>query len=142
MVLKVPISMKLSKKVLALFGGLIVTAFITLCAFVAYTVMEAHRFQGEVGQELGRTLGFSHGSPYLFIDGEGEEFFTLHPQPDGILSTAGVQDGDVVLDYSITEFYRALHEHRGTTLNFRVTDGGDGGSIERRKVRFLNLAVP
>lgn len=134
--------MKASKKVVAVLGGAIVTALIALFAFITYTVLEANRLQGEVGQELGRTLGFSHGSPYLIIDGEGEEVFTLHPKPDGIMSKAGVQDGDIVLGYSITEFYRALHERRGSSLNFRVKDGGDGRSIEDREERSVNLTIP
>ena len=134
--------MKASKKFLVVLGCVIVGTLIALFAFVTYTILEANRFQGEVAQELGRSLGFSHGSPYLIIEGEGEEVFTLHPKPDSIMSKAGVKDGDIVLSYSITEFYRALHDHRGSTLNFRVADGGDGGSIEHLTVRSVNLAIP
>ena len=134
--------MTASKKLLAGLGGIIVAVLIALFAFVTYNVCEANRLQGEVGQELRSTLGFSHGSPYLIIGGEGEEVFTLHPTPNGIMSHAGVQDGDIVLGYSITEFYKALHEHRGSTLNFRVTDGGDGASIQSRAERNIKLAIP
>lgn len=78
--------MKASMKVLAGLGGAIVAVLIALFAFVIYIVLEANRFQGEVGQELRRTLGFSHGSPYLIIEGKGEEVFMLHPKPGGIMS--------------------------------------------------------
>ena len=122
--------------------GIIVAVLVPPVAFVTRTILEADRYQGEVGQELRRTLGFSHGSPCLMIAGKAEEVFTLHPKPGSIMAKAGVQDGDIAVGCSITEFYRALHEHRGSALKFSVVDGGDGGSLKNREERCVDLAIP
>jgi hypothetical protein len=114
-----------------------------LWVFAGYTVWQAQRYQGEIAQELRHALGFSHGSPCLIIeDKEVEEVFTLHPKSGGIMSQAGVIDGDIVLGFTITDFYRVLQEHRGVTLSFTVTAGGDGSAIENRKVRHISLSIP
>jgi hypothetical protein len=51
-------------------------------------------------------------------------------------------DSDIVLSHSITGFYRALDEHRGSRIIFRVTDGGDGAPIAQRPVRTITFNVP
>lgn len=111
-------------------------------AFAYYTAQQARYYQSELGPGLSREFGFTHGSPYVQDGDEASEVFTLHPTDGGPLSSAGVHDGDIVLSHSITGFYRFLHEHRGSTITFTVTDGGDGISIEHRPVRSITLAIP
>lgn len=123
---------------LSIFSGIV---FI-LIAFVAYTVQQANYIQGVIGSELNRVLGFTHGSPYIIIDGSGEEVFVLHPTANGIMDKAGVEDGDIVLEHSITGFYRQLHEHRGSTMTFAIAEGGNGAAIASRLKRTIELSIP
>lgn len=126
-------------KILAIGAAILLAALI---AFVIYTVQQAHYYQGVIGSFLERDLGFRHGSPYFTFGDDSFEVFTLHPQAGGGMAAAGVRDSDIVLDHSITDFYRALHEHRGSTITFRVTDGGDGNPIAQRPIRTITLQIP
>ena len=105
-------------------------------------MQQANYFQGVIGSELNRVLGFTHGSPYVIVDGSGEEVFVLHPTANGIMDKAGVEDGDIVLEHSITGFYRQLHEYRGSTLTFTMAEGGDGAAIASRPKRTIELSIP
>jgi hypothetical protein len=126
-------------KILAIGAGIL---FAALTAFGVYTALQAHRYQSVIGSVLDRDLGFRHGSPFFSFGDDSFEVFTLHPQPSGIMSAAGVRDSDIVLDHSITGFYRTLHEHRGSTITFRVTDGGDGIPLAQRPIRTVTLQIP
>ena len=126
-------------KILAIGAAILFAALIT---FGIYTAQQAHHYQSVVGSVLDRDLGFRHGSPYFIFGDDSFEVFTLHPQPGGVMSAAGVRDSDIVLGHSITGFYRALHEHRGSTITFRVTDGGDGIPIAQRPIRAVTLQIP
>jgi len=116
--------------------------FAALIAFGIYTAQQARYYQSVIGSVLDHDLGFRHGSPYFIFGDDSSEVFTLHPQPGSLMSAARVRDSDIVLDHSITGFYRTLHERRGSTIAFRVTDGGDGVPIAQRPVRTITLQIP
>jgi hypothetical protein len=126
-------------KILAISAAIL---FAALIAFALYTAQQAHHYQSVIGSVLDRDLGFRHGSPYFIFGDDSFEVFTLHPQPGGVISAAGVRDNDIVLDHSFTGFYRALHEHRGSAITFRVTDGGNGTPIAQRPIRTVTLQIP
>src|SRR4030095_9305492 len=126
-------------KILAIGAAML---FAALIAFGIYTAQQAHYYQSVIGPVLDRDLGFRHGSPYFNFGDDSFEVFTLHPQPGGVMSAAGVRDSDIVLDHSITGFYRTLHEHRSSTIAFRVTDGGYGVPIAQRPIRMITLQIP
>ena len=116
--------------------------FATGLGFGIYTAGQARYYQRVIGSVLERDLGFRHGSPYFIFGDDSIEVFTLQPQPGGVMSAAGVRDSDIVLDHSITGFYRTLHKHRGFRMAFRVTDGGDGVPIAKRPIRTITLQIP
>jgi hypothetical protein len=125
-------------KTLALASALLFAAFIV---FSVYTARQACFYQAVIGTGLQHQLGFTHGSPYILAGHDRVEVFSVHPRPDGAFAAAGVHDGDIVLSHRITDFYRALHEHRGSRFSFRVTDGGDGAPITQRPVRTVTLDI-
>lgn len=116
--------------------------FAAVVALIVFSMQRAHYYQSVVGSPLQRDLGFGHGSPYVNFGDKSVEVFTLHPQTGGAMSAAGVRDSDIVLDHSITNFYRALHAHRGSTIAFRVTDGIDGVPLAQRPIRTVTLPIP
>jgi hypothetical protein len=118
-----------------------ISLLVGFVVFGIYTARQANYYQGEIGRELDQILGFSHGSPYLEIGGEMTEVLTLHAIPDGVMSQAGVKDGDIVLGYSITDFYRSVHESRGSIFSFDVVDGGDGCDIDTRLRRRITVPI-
>jgi hypothetical protein len=131
-----------SMKLLKVLGTSVALLAAALVAFLLYTTQQAYHYQSVLGSVLDRDLGFRHGSPYFSFGDDSFEVFTLHPLTGGPMHAAGVRDSDIVLDHSITGFYRTLHEHRGSTIAFRVTDGGDGIPMNQRPVRTVTLSIP
>ena len=126
-------------KILAVIVG---SLFVTFVGFGLYTGYQAHYYQSTLGSQLERELGFTHGSPYLRLGDDSREVFTLHPTPGGVLADAGIRDGDIVLGHTITNFYRLLHERRGSSVTVRVTDGGNGPPIAQRPIRSVTFSIP
>jgi hypothetical protein len=134
--------MKTRTKVALISLAFVISLLVGFVVFGIYTIRQANYYQGEIGGELNQILGFSHSSPYLEIEGDNIEVFTLQTTPDGIMSEAGVKDGDIVIGYSITDFYRSLHESRGSVFSFDVIDGGHGSALNTRVVSRISVPIP
>ena len=112
------------------------------CGKYDEVVRDTYHYQVQVGGPLRQELGFSHSSPYVKCGGLTREVFTLHPATNGLLYQAGVRDGDIVLNFSITDFYRQLEQARGGTTVLQVVEGGDGPTLNERATRIITIAVP
>ena len=110
--------------------------------FALYVTSQAELYQSKLGHALERDLGFAHGSPYVRLGEHREEVFTLHPVPGGLLASAGARSGDIVRDFSITGFYKHLHQNRGAEVSVLVMDGGNGPPADLRAVRRIFFRVP
>jgi hypothetical protein len=129
-------------KLLKVAGVTLALLVAALVVAIAFVVSEATLYQSRLGPALERELGFAHGSPYVRLGERRQEVFTLHPTPGGTLAAAGVRNGDIVRDFSITGFYKHLHLSRGSQVTIRVMDGGDGPPADRRAVRTISFSVP
>ena len=95
------------------------------------------------GQELNADLGFRHDSPYILIDDDPREVFTMSwIQKRKPFAKAGVQRDDIVISHGILEFYSELYKARGGTFRFQVVPGGDGPMLETREVKTIVVNVP
>ncbi len=110
--------------------------------FAYYVTSQAELYQRDLGPALERDVGFAHGSPYVRFGERREEVFTLHPVPGGLLAIAGVRSGDIVREFTITGFYKHLHQNRGSDVTLFVMDGGNGPPAAQRAVRKIVLRVP
>ncbi|MCG8602484.1 MAG: hypothetical protein MI807_20225 [Verrucomicrobiales bacterium] len=94
-------------------------------------------------QQLKSDLGFDHGSPYVTIDDNAQEVFTIESiANEGAFARSGVREGDIVMDVSIREFYDQLEAHRGGTYTFSVVEGGDGPALPNRTMRTISVTIP
>lgn len=126
-------------KIAAIFIAFLI---LTFGGVAYYITSQADYYQNSVGGDLRLRLRFEHASPQLYMGNEIREVLTLHPSSDSPFSKAGVNDGDIVSGYSITDFYRALSEHSGKSFSFTVASGGDGESLEKRSLRTITVLIP
>jgi hypothetical protein len=129
-------------KIIAIVGVAVVLLIAALVGRFIFVVHEAELYQERLGQPLERELGFQHGSPYIRFGSTRREVFTLHPAPDGVLARAGVRDGDIPIDFSITGFYKHLYRSRGSQVTVRLMDGSDGPPKSKRAIRTATFYVP
>lgn len=98
-----------------------------------------------IGQALRAELGFDDGSPYVKINGEYREAFTVeNVTPGGIFGRAGFREGDIIVHphgRSIPAFYRMLDAKRGNTVTVTVVDGGDGPPLDQRPTRQIQFRI-
>lgn len=94
-------------------------------------------------EDLRRDLGFSHGSPYIMVNGKAQEVFMLKGIVKGKpFNLAGIEGGEIVVSHQILKFYLDLEASRGSTFNFWIVDGGDGIPLKKRIRRKITITVP
>ncbi len=136
----------MKKRTVIIIGLTAIPLALVSIGFSVWIPAEACYWQLHRGMPLEEDLGFTHGSPYVWIgDSEwGTEVMTLEKvSPSGVLAKAGIKEGDIPLDdLSITEFYRMLVRSRGKTVTIKVVPGGDGPPLNERPVRTVTFRVP
>lgn len=122
-----------------------VTALVVGCLGLAAVVLFMFRawwYQERLGDALRRDLAFRHETPLIMSGSERREVFALYPEWDGAMARAGVEEGDIVVRMSVTEFYRLAESSRGLAFVFTVVAGGNGIPLRNRERRMVVLSVP
>lgn len=123
--------------------GIFSLAGIVLLLIVIWWITsQAELYQSKYGPELRREFQFNHGSPYIDVEGERKEVFTIYPKSGSLLYKAGFRDGDIIVSESITGFYKLLYHSRGKQVSVDVVDGGDGQPVEERELRVITINIP
>jgi len=120
---------------------LIISIVLAGWVWIVWTKTNATKYQTELGPQIRGKFGFAHGSPYIKAGDKHIEVFTIHPKTDGLLHKAGFKDGDIVVDQTITDFYKMLYHAKGKVVEIKVVDGGDGLPIAQRKTRTISFKV-
>lgn len=115
---------------------------LTIGSFIAWSAYQGHLYQSVYGPELEAELGFTIDSPWVQAGDAKVEVSTIHPEPNGYMDKIGFRDGSIITNHSATEFYKLLYTQRGRTVSVDMVDGGDGVSIEARKVKTIRFLVP
>ncbi len=118
---------------------------VLILVLTLYIIVTAYYYQVLRGPVLERELGFRHGSAYLpdhNVQGYISAVCVDHVVDDGVFAQAGFRSGDVLPDVSLTGFFKRLHHHRGSHVEFAVVDGGDGPPFRLRPRRVMGFAVP
>lgn len=123
-------------------GIILLAGIVLLLILIWWITSQAQLYQSEYGPGLRREFHFNHGSPYIVVEGERKEVFTIYPKLGGLLYEAGFRDGDIIVSESITGFYKLLYHSRGRQASVDVVDGGDGPPLEERELRVITFNIP
>ena len=126
------------KKLVSYGLRLISAAIIIFLCYGWWVSDQAARYQTELGPQIRERFGFATGTPMVRAGNKSLEVLTLYPEPGGVMETAGVRQGDIVLSSSLTGLYRQLDKMDGE-VRIIVAEGGDGLPIEERPSREISL---
>jgi hypothetical protein len=132
-----------SIKYLLLLASLLLAGLALLSICIISSLYDGWMYQVKAKPALQQDLGFATGSPYINAGGVLVEVLTVEDVvPGGIFDKAGVQKGDIIVDYSLTELYRELEKNRGGSLTIPVVNGGDGPPLRSRPTRNVTIEIP
>lgn len=120
--------------------GLFVLMFVV---FGIYVAIEAYYYQGRIGSELQRDLGFRDSTAYYRNGRRLESIVAIRDvDQQGAFYRAGFREGDVFPKESHTSLFKKLHRKRGREVELEVVTGGAGPSYYERPRRVIRFCVP
>jgi hypothetical protein len=118
-------------------------ALLSLIVFGIFVAIEAYYYQGRIGVQLQKEVGFREGATYNRKSRGLESAVTIvDVDEDRIFHRAGFRPGDVLPRESHSSLFRRLHRNCGKEVEFAVVDGGDGPPFHKRPVRTIRLVIP
>src|ERR1700683_4584605 len=98
----------------ALAAYIIASLIVVVIAWAIYVAVEFFYYGWYLASPLAQELGFRHNSPYIRCGNSTREVVTSESiVPGSLFDQAGLHDGDVIKELSVSQFYKLLHRNRG-----------------------------